>query len=990
MPNETTAFASSHRQKKAWLTVLAVLAVLVVFATVAALTMPASAMTAPATPETAATGETAAPKNDVLTQGNAAPSDTAQSDTVTEQAAAETAALPAAAQVPEGYTVQRTVRDEENGFAVTVYAPEGVIPEDAVLSAKLLQPDSEEYKQAGEQLAEQTNLLPADGTAALSLDSEDADGAETPAAGYAAVDIHFEDADRKEIEPAGEVYITIDAAGLLPEDVDPESVTVQHHAEDADAAETADSETPAVTVETVADTAPAEEGIEGTVAVTTPDAATETATEQATVTAPEGAPETEVQAAFAVDSFSTFTITWGSSGGYRPYITVHCVDEDGNEIGNNLNNIDRSNSITMSDIAPDISGYEYDHAVMAYSSDRLEYGIEFVRLRYSYSDHSWQYSLFSFNNNWDEISNNNVYLVYTQDSSTGDESHGITFVYVDEDDINDNVAISPRNAIKYSIVLIDTEGNEHYDLPDGSTVTPSVSFDGNTVNMTSTATYEQMGISVPGYTFDESYAFFYWEGNYKGDKNDVVLFHNFNAISNRYSNYDSYIGFTRSDAQGSDYYESTFGDEGEGYFAYNPTGTLRIVLHEVDQNTKFQAHFVDAYLQAENSQTIATTDMDTQWDSNEQHWYGTLETMPEGEPTREGYIFQGWYTAMDSDGNGTGNLVEEPEDDQTHYTTDKTYYARWIPEGASGGDAEPVTPDHSKYVKDNGDGTYDLSLDIKGEIDTSTEKLPVNVLYILDTSYSMIWNMDGTHASGDEGDEDLGRNSFERMKAAQDAIDALNEALSDEKFDPQFAMVSFDKEAITKNVWTTDSGFLFKAECSSDSDDFHSGTNYANALTEAKNLIASAPTDGDRADAQTIVIFISDGQPNWPREDGEQDLEYAQQQAEIVAATINCDQFYAIGVGQNQDGEYRANLQGVVDKVNANTKDLFVATESNALVEYFENLTASITSVDCTNVVVSDTLSKYAELTENAVFTYIGYSGKHAPHLLERKKGAQE
>lgn len=324
MPNET-AFASSHRQKKTWLTALAVLAVLVVFATVAALTMPASAMTGqggstPETAEIAATGETATP----------APTEAPESVQAQEQAQADTAALPTGVQVPEGYTDKRTVRDEENGFAVTVYAPEGVIPADATLHATLLPTDSEEYKQAGEQLAEQTDLLPADGVATLSQDSETADGTEqdaAPSVGYAALDIHFEDADGNEIEPNGEVFVTIDAAGLIPEDADPDSVTVQHHAETSAEAEANDAEpqeTPEIKVETVADTAPAEEGVEGAVAVTTPDAATEAATEEATVTAPEGKPETEVQVAFAVDGFSMFTITWSGRDGNHSE-TVHPV-----------------------------------------------------------------------------------------------------------------------------------------------------------------------------------------------------------------------------------------------------------------------------------------------------------------------------------------------------------------------------------------------------------------------------------------------------------------------------------------------------------------------------------------------------------------------------------------------------------------------------------------------------------------------------------------
>lgn len=403
MPNET-AFASSHRQKKTWLTVLAVLAAVVAFATVAALTMPASAMTGQdtATPETAATAETAA---------TPAPTEASESVQAQEQAQADTAALPTGVQVPDGYTDKRTVRDEENGFAVTVYAPEGVIPADAKLCATLLPTDSEEYKQAGEQLAEQTDLLPAPAPSneatALSLDGETdgAEAGETPSVGYAALDIHFEDADGNEIEPNGEVFVAIDAAGLIPEDADPESVTVQHHAETPDV--------PEVDVQTVADTAPAEEGVEGAVAVTTPDAATETATEAATVTAPEGKPETEVQAAFAVEDFSTFTITWGSSY-YSPKITIHCVDEDGNEIGSYLEDISRTQAITMREIAPSISGYKYDRAVIAYGANWLDQGTEFVRLRNS--NNRWKYSEWQNGNDWNNVGyDNNVYLVYSQD-----------------------------------------------------------------------------------------------------------------------------------------------------------------------------------------------------------------------------------------------------------------------------------------------------------------------------------------------------------------------------------------------------------------------------------------------------------------------------------------------------------------------------------------------------------------------------------------------
>ena len=362
MPNETTAFASSHRQKKTWLTVLAVLAVLVVFATVAALTMPASAMTAPATPETAATGETAAPESTALPQDNAAPSDTAQSNTVTEQAEAETAALPTAAQVPEGYTVQRTVRDEANGFAVTVYAPEGVIPEGAALSATLLTEGDEAYQQAEQALAEET------------------DGSSY---GFAALDIHLEDADGNEVEPNGDVFVSIDAIGLLPDDADPDSVTVQHHAEAA-----AEAAGTAVTVETVADTADETDGV---VEVTPAAEATESTT---TLEAPEGETATEIQAAFTVDGFSTFTITYTYHwAGQTETITVnvHYVDTNYHEIyaGANVPTTISANDGNWIDL----SQYNYTIEGFAYSQTRLmNANGDYVTARWLRYNDGWRYS----------------------------------------------------------------------------------------------------------------------------------------------------------------------------------------------------------------------------------------------------------------------------------------------------------------------------------------------------------------------------------------------------------------------------------------------------------------------------------------------------------------------------------------------------------------------------------------------------------------------
>lgn len=246
------AYASAHRIKRRWLAVLSVLAAVVVCATAYALTLPASTMTG-------------------------------------------AASLPAGAQVPESYTRQYSAQDNASGVAVTVHAAEGVVPEGAELKVSMLQQGDEAYVAAEQELAAQTR----------SADEGDY--------GFAAMDIRFEDTEGNEVEPTGDVYVVIDAESILPEDADPESVTVQHHAEKDEG----------VVVEAVADAVDATDGV-----VATEDAA--------------------VQAAFAVDGFSTFTITWESGNGYwdTTYfdITVHYVDEAGRDIeGPNKRDVELKN-----------------------------------------------------------------------------------------------------------------------------------------------------------------------------------------------------------------------------------------------------------------------------------------------------------------------------------------------------------------------------------------------------------------------------------------------------------------------------------------------------------------------------------------------------------------------------------------------------------------------------------------------------------------------
>lgn len=325
------AYVSAHRRKRRWLAVTGVLAAVVACITAYALTMPAATMSM------------------------------------------DTATLPEGAQVPEGYTQIQTARNENNGFAVTVYAPEGVVPEGATLKADLIAEGTDAYAEAEQAVV------------ASQSEAQSADGEKDY--GFAALDIRFEDADGNEVEPAGDVYVSIDAAGLLPDDVDPESVTVQHLAEDEAGV--------VASVDTVADAASESEGV--VTAAVTEDANT-------------------VQAAFAVDGFSTFTIRYYRNG----QLSLQRVDSEGNPVGDtNGSSRDEFSSWTnLVDYGNETAGIDGWNCVGAAVSNRgFQDRTEITSLRYQSS--LWYYRTGN-SGNGQRLNDATVYLIYEQSSSGSD------------------------------------------------------------------------------------------------------------------------------------------------------------------------------------------------------------------------------------------------------------------------------------------------------------------------------------------------------------------------------------------------------------------------------------------------------------------------------------------------------------------------------------------------------------------------------------------
>lgn len=332
--------------------------------------------------------------------------------------------------------------------------------------------------------------------------------------------------------------------------------------------------------------------------------------------------------------------------------------------------------------------------------------------------------------------------------------------------------------------------------------------------------------------------------------------------------------------------------------------------------------------------------------------------------------------------------------------------------------AEPVDPVIHKYVDDNKDGTYDLSLDVTGDVNVKESVVPLNVLYILDESYSMMWDMNGNYPDKDvtnnlnvlynkggdnryafqddndgqdtdtsidytTGEGDRGQYSYARYNAAKGAIETLNEALAaNTDLNVRVALVEFAAGLQkTSAGWQTLSDFNVP---DTQYDLFATGTNYAAAFNEAARVLNES--SGKLPNAKTVVIFITDGVPNRQGTGSETSAnatvgiasgqEYL---ANVVDALKLGDSIYAIGVSNDvlQDGkninlenlfyhkyenEQFGNTKVVPDTI---TSALYQSDDANTLAEAFREIAATVTGATyCTDVTITDTFSQYAEMVD--------------------------
>lgn len=161
-------------------------------------------------------------------------------------------------------------------------------------------------------------------------------------------------------------------------------------------------------------------------------------------------------------------------------------------------------------------------------------------------------------------------------------------------------------------------------------------------------------------------------------------------------------------------------------------------------------------------------------------------------------------------------------------------------------DLVSTSPVHEKTLKDNGDGTYDLTLSVSGDAEQTDKVKPVDIVLVVDASTSMDQKIDGI-------------GSKTRMQAAHDAAAALaKELLTAENANlspdqqTRISVVTFGNKAYLEQGYSTNAEDISNAVPTKAK--YFKGTNWEAALILANEQLG-------RANAEKHVIFLSDGDP---------------------------------------------------------------------------------------------------------------------------------
>ena len=263
------------------------------------------------------------------------------------------------------------------------------------------------------------------------------------------------------------------------------------------------------------------------------------------------------------------------------------------------------------------------------------------------------------------------------------------------------------------------------------------------------------------------------------------------------------------------------------------------------------------------------------------------------------------------------------------------------------------TPGHQKYIRDNGDGTYDLTLNVtstkESSEDTHTESVPADVIFIMDKSNSMGYSMN----------HDWTVWEWEKTRAAalNNAMDKILGKLTPIK-EVSFGSYRFAGTTGSFSGWKTEQDAYNLKFKDNNWQQFKSSTNPSGALKKAAETMSQRPKEHKK-----YFIFLTDGEPTG----GE---ELSKTYAAEYPTKVPESKFYAVSITNNTSTKF---MQAIVRNANGLSNGepldhyLFQANDQEGLNQALESIADEIvnevtnSTPGVTNVTITDTLSKYAE-----------------------------
>lgn len=301
-------------------------------------------------------------------------------------------------------------------------------------------------------------------------------------------------------------------------------------------------------------------------------------------------------------------------------------------------------------------------------------------------------------------------------------------------------------------------------------------------------------------------------------------------------------------------------------------------------------------------------------------------------------------------------------------------------------------PAHRKYINANEDGTYTLSLDVTGASAEWTEQTskPLDIILLADTSGSMSTTVSGMRKA--------------RYQILQDAAKELADALlteqntalgNDQQIQLAFTRFSGYYETAAPSCLTSPQFTSDKSQFNAAVDQLSNRVDQDNVLgaygaTEwDKGLSYANSLSSGRPNAQKIIIFLSDGEPN--RESGYQSSVYQaalEGGKKIIASGTD---LYSVGIADSSMRWVKKGTNGVTTRsarltrpsndyyrcmetfavdVNGGSggsdSKYYSANDVSNLSEIFKAIIQDIThQMTFQDLVITDELSEYADFVSS-------------------------